>query len=348
MPQVDNVYVKNLPHNVLEPTVMEIFSAYGEVVSLKVLTKENYSSSTALVKFADPNAAQMAIEALNGGIPEALQAVMNVGLECRLANSPEEKATHMQQAAMGKGAKGGVMYPPPMGGMMKGGKGMSQYAPPAYSPYPAGRGAMAGEVHNYKTVLCRNWMTSGSCPRMDSCTFAHGDGDMRGGYNGGGGKKGGPPAAYSAPVYATKPVAAPAAPNGHAPGGRWSGSEQIEYLRNINHPLLGSLRNSADQGEDGAMVQISSLPSWMDEAGLYFLFAPYGAINSCQINRLSPGTALLRYVHQRAAVNAVTQLNGLRIDPGTKGLIVESHTESGAVSAYPEYSEYNPASEPAA
>ncbi|KAJ9468269.1 hypothetical protein DIPPA_16150 [Diplonema papillatum] len=315
MPQLDNVYVKNLPANVSEETVVTIFSGYGEVRSVRVLAKENSGSSTALVKFANPQVAQLAIEALNGGIPEMLQGQMSVGLECRLANTPEEKMQMQQQQMMKGGGKAGPMYPA-MGGGMKGGGGM-RGASGAYSPYPT----QTEQPHNFKTVLCRNWMTSGSCPRMDTCTFAHGDGDMAKGN--GGGKKGRAPGMRSAPMYTA--AAAQPPPAATNPRGRWSGGEQIEYLRNINHPLLGSLRNSADQGEDGAMVQISSIPSWMDEAGLYFLFAPYGAINSCQVDSYAPDTALLRYVHQRAAINAVTHLNGLRIDPSTTGLVVESH-----------------------
>eukprot|EP01061_Rhynchopus_euleeides_P035720 TRINITY_DN601_c0_g1_i1.p1 TRINITY_DN601_c0_g1~~TRINITY_DN601_c0_g1_i1.p1 ORF type:complete len:327 (+),score=111.67 TRINITY_DN601_c0_g1_i1:47-1027(+) len=320
MPQYDNVYVRNLPMGVGQDMVRQIFGCYGEVVSCRVMTKEGMASATALVKFSDPACAQGAIDALNGGIPQLLQHQMdpNVGLVCKHAMTDDEK---------NKGGKGAG--PPPGPGNR-------------YSPYPAPQQQQQHQQYGapapgapqsggrFKTVLCKHFLT-GTCTKGPGCSFAHGDHEIQRNQGGGQRRAGAPPAyggggkgggggygGYAAPQQAA-PVQVHAPPQPKS--SRLSGTEQIEYLKSYNHPLLGSLRDAMTQGEEDTLLTISEIPHWMDESGLYLLFAPYGAVNMCQLD--PTGThATLRYVHQRAAQNAVSHLNGLRIDATCKPLTV--------------------------
>ena len=226
----------------------------------------------------------------------------NVGLVCKYAISDEEKKKG------GEGAKGG-------------GKGMQDqryqpYGQPQQA-YGGGKGAKgaagAGGEMRFKTVMCKHFL-SGTCTKGPGCSFAHGEHELSSGKGGAGAaygrRAGAPQQAYNPAGYAAPPpdgkgargaYAKPAAPTST----RLSGTEQIEYLKSFNHPLLGSLRSAIEKGEPDTLLTISEIPAWMDESGLYLLFSPYGAVNTCQLEA-SGVTAKIRYVHQLAAVCLVS------------------------------------------
>ncbi len=63
-----NIYVSNLGFNVRDEDLKQLFNAYGEVSSAKVITDRmtNQSRGFGFVEMADDAAAKKAIEELNG------------------------------------------------------------------------------------------------------------------------------------------------------------------------------------------------------------------------------------------------------------------------------------------
>ena len=63
-----NIYVGNLSYNADETELENLFAAYGEVVSARIISDRytNKSKGFGFVEMADETAAQAAIEALNG------------------------------------------------------------------------------------------------------------------------------------------------------------------------------------------------------------------------------------------------------------------------------------------
>eukprot|EP01060_Flectonema_neradi_P032722 TRINITY_DN5262_c0_g1_i2.p1 TRINITY_DN5262_c0_g1~~TRINITY_DN5262_c0_g1_i2.p1 ORF type:complete len:296 (+),score=43.51 TRINITY_DN5262_c0_g1_i2:740-1627(+) len=295
MPQANNVYVSKLPAGVAENLIWKIFSAYGEINTTKILPAKPYMKTcNALVKYFNEADAKLAIETLNGGIPELLQDQMTEGLECSLARSQEDKDRDNWERKEANAA--------------------------SFQPYNSSKGR----------TLCKFWQAEGKCKKGSTCPYLHDDGyggakktpkDFRNNermpaqppmrpYREAPGPTPAPAIRPTPPVTAGSVIPQPrAAPN----------REQMNFLRNIPHPLLGTSRN---QGEPGSVVTITCIPAWMDEVGILFLFAPYGAINSCEVD--GPGAARIHYAHARAASNAVLQLNGFRLGNGALGVTVVS------------------------
>ena len=63
-----NIYVGNMDYNLKEEDLSELFGAYGEVTSVRVITdaETRRPKGFAFVEMADDNAAKSAIEGING------------------------------------------------------------------------------------------------------------------------------------------------------------------------------------------------------------------------------------------------------------------------------------------
>lgn len=75
-----NIYVGNLSWSLSSDDLRELFSEYGEVTSAKVITDKfnnNRSKGFGFVEMPDDEAAQKAIEALNGAAVSGRNIVVN-------------------------------------------------------------------------------------------------------------------------------------------------------------------------------------------------------------------------------------------------------------------------------
>lgn len=74
-----NIFVGSLPFSVDESSLQEVFEAYGEVASVKIITDKfsGRSKGFGFVEMPDDNDAKKAIEALNGTEMGGRQIVVN-------------------------------------------------------------------------------------------------------------------------------------------------------------------------------------------------------------------------------------------------------------------------------
>lgn len=92
----ENVYVQGLPIGTSEESATSTFAEFGKVVSIKLLEKPNLPVS-ALIRFADTEAASLVKEILNGAQPEGFPGPLKV----RFANA--QGATSRQPSSDTKG-----------------------------------------------------------------------------------------------------------------------------------------------------------------------------------------------------------------------------------------------------
>lgn len=85
----DNTFVTALPAGLTDEDVRRIFSAYGTVASVRVVSKPEHAFTSALVRYATVAEAQTIVETLNGNIPHTLATP----IEVRYANQPGGKGS---------------------------------------------------------------------------------------------------------------------------------------------------------------------------------------------------------------------------------------------------------------
>lgn len=79
-----NIYVGNLPWNLKSEDLKELFTAYGEVTSAKIVTdklKNNRSKGFGFVEMPDDESAEAAISALNESEIGGRKIVVNQKME---------------------------------------------------------------------------------------------------------------------------------------------------------------------------------------------------------------------------------------------------------------------------
>ncbi|MBM3437491.1 MAG: RNA-binding protein [Bacteroidetes bacterium] len=78
-----NIYLGNLPYNVSEDELMEIFEGYGTVNSIKVITDKfsGRSKGFGFVEMANDDEANKAIEELNGAEVKGRNITVNQARE---------------------------------------------------------------------------------------------------------------------------------------------------------------------------------------------------------------------------------------------------------------------------
>ena len=77
---LSKIYVGNLPYSVTEDQLREMCQEFGEITYCKVITHPHTGRSKGFgfVEFASPEAAQAAIDALNGSTVEERELVVNI------------------------------------------------------------------------------------------------------------------------------------------------------------------------------------------------------------------------------------------------------------------------------
>ncbi|MFH0761362.1 MAG: RNA-binding protein [Bacteroidota bacterium] len=111
-----NLFVGSLPFRLTEAELREIFEAYGEVSSAKVITDKisGRSKGFGFVEMPDDEAAKKAIEELNGSEVEGRSIVVN-----KAEDKPERKSGF----GGGGGPRGGGYGGGDRGGFNRGGSG---------------------------------------------------------------------------------------------------------------------------------------------------------------------------------------------------------------------------------
>eukprot|EP00416_Gambierdiscus_australes_P034179 CAMPEP_0171107062 /NCGR_PEP_ID=MMETSP0766_2-20121228/66070_1 /TAXON_ID=439317 /ORGANISM="Gambierdiscus australes, Strain CAWD 149" /LENGTH=345 /DNA_ID=CAMNT_0011568287 /DNA_START=52 /DNA_END=1089 /DNA_ORIENTATION=- len=74
----DQVYIKGLPLDFTDDQLLEVFSAYGQVVWHKVLKRDGASDSVALVQMSSVDEATWIVENLHGNIPQGLTMAVSI------------------------------------------------------------------------------------------------------------------------------------------------------------------------------------------------------------------------------------------------------------------------------
>jgi len=80
----DNVFVSQLPSGLNEEQVNQLFSQYGTVTSVKIVSKPDQEGTAALVRFATEAEAAFIVEGMNGNIPQGL----STPVQTRFAGTP--------------------------------------------------------------------------------------------------------------------------------------------------------------------------------------------------------------------------------------------------------------------
>lgn len=133
MSEADNIYVADLPADVTDAMVNEVFGAYGQVVSCKALPpKTQGMKGAALVRFASIEEAQWVVANLNGNIAQGLTDPIQV------------KFAHSGKGGYGKADSAGGFAGVGGGGFGNGAKGM---------PYSGG-GGEGGKGKGKKGTSC--------------------------------------------------------------------------------------------------------------------------------------------------------------------------------------------------
>lgn len=129
-PPSDNVWIGDLPADIEQNKLREIFGAYGTVVDCRVLAAKPGGKPCAMVRFGSVEEATWIVENLNGNFPQGLSEP----IVARYANAPGSKSDPSKGKSFGKGdwnsggsdwnsgGKCGVWYSGKDGGWNSGGK----------------------------------------------------------------------------------------------------------------------------------------------------------------------------------------------------------------------------------
>merc|ERR1712107_524951 len=130
-----NVFLLDLPADVDDSKLAEVFGQYGTVAWSKVMASKGKPTNAAIVEFSDVAEAQWVVENLNGNLAQGISTPITV--------------TFKREKSKGDG-KG------------KGGYGKSVWVPNLKGSSPYGKGGGAGGE------VCRNFMNWGECKFGDS------------------------------------------------------------------------------------------------------------------------------------------------------------------------------------
>merc|ERR1719225_1674000 len=87
-----NVFIKNLPEELEETTLTELFEKYGQITSLKIMKGDDgKSKGFAFVCFSSPEEATKAVTEMNGRI------IVSKPLYVALAQRKEDRKAHLAQ-----------------------------------------------------------------------------------------------------------------------------------------------------------------------------------------------------------------------------------------------------------
>ena len=173
-----------LPMDSTRESTNKIFSQYGTVKDTNVLpVREGKNAAAAFVTMNTVDDAKWIVDNVNGNVPQGLTNNVTV-----VFSTPRD-----QRKGGGKGMKGmDAMWTmmSMMMGMGGGGWGGGGWGKGGWGKGGWGKGGGGYNPAKHKTVMCHFWEQQGACHRGDSCTFAHGAHEIKGGGKGANGSVG--------------------------------------------------------------------------------------------------------------------------------------------------------------
>jgi len=341
----DNIYIADLPEDVDDNFISQIFGNYGQVMSCKAMkSKFPGQKGAALVRYATSEEAAWVVENLNGNIAEGLAEPVKV----RFANA---------RGSGGGGGGGEYGKAPGAGGANRsspwsgGGGGAAQ----AGQEEPSENIYIADLPENVDEQLVKNlfggYGSVMSCKAMQSKypgqkgaalvrfatvaeatqVVAYLNGNIPEGLqepikvrfaNRGGGKAGGKGSGASgggdASTFAfTSEGAGKGAGKGQGKPGTFSTADMQQVVRGLHGQLPGSGRQPPEN-----CLYIGGLPSNTTDLDLYRLFAPFGAIPTNGVKAMTvaggscSGVGFVDFVDPACAQAAAAALNGLILPDG--------------------------------
>merc|ERR1719188_2154107 len=76
-----NVFLSDLPADVDDAKLAEVFAQYGTVTWSKVMASKGKPNNTAIVEFGDVTEAQWVVENLNGNLAQGIDTPINVSFK---------------------------------------------------------------------------------------------------------------------------------------------------------------------------------------------------------------------------------------------------------------------------
>jgi len=306
-PPSDNIYVTDLPADLDDQELKEIFSSYGVVTQCRVLSNSSAPGGQApkkagLVRFQSVDEAAWVVENLHGNIPQGLDDPIGV----RFADTPQIKA----QRAQGKG---------------QGNDWRS-------SPYGHSGGYDGWQQDGY-------WEDAGS----QNAYIRPKKGDAWGEHTPAG--KGYGPAANSWGKGKTKGKEGKEGKMGKGKNGK-DGKDGKGYtgqpstvctIKVLHDGLLEAMALPGGTGwtNDENALYVANLPADTTDLDLYRIFAPFGAIAPKGVramlneDRSCRGIGFVNFLDPMAAQAAVQTLNGTWLPDGTTLTVREKAPAKG-------------------
>lgn len=131
-----NVYISDLPTEIDDATLNEVFGQYGTITWSKVMPSQGKPTNVAIVEYATPDEANWFVENLNGNIPEGLTTPITAALKKGKKNKGDKGGKGWGKSS-DDGGKFGGKGASPYGGKSDAGKGKQQAA---WQPTWGGKG----------------------------------------------------------------------------------------------------------------------------------------------------------------------------------------------------------------
>jgi len=365
--QSDNVYIADLPAEVDENVIHQVFASYGSVMSCKAMPgKFPGQKGAALVRFGSPQEAAWVVENLNGNLAEGLAEPIKV----RFANAKGsgKGGNGGADGGYGKmgGAGGGNHGATPWSSGGKGGAALAGTEQPSDNVYIADlpeqidEQTIKGVFGAYGTVMSCRAMQSKRPGQMGAALvrFASADeaawvvqnlnGNLAeglehpvkvrfsnaGGKGGGGGGGGG---GFAQGGGGAVGMGAFGQAEGGKAGGKGKGKPGTFSSADIGQVISGLIKQlpgGTGKKPDENCLYITGLPTNTTDTDLYKLFAPFGAIPAMGVKaKVNPdgacsGVGFVDYIDAMHAMAAQQALNGLVLPDGTS-LLVRSKRPKG-------------------
>jgi len=287
-----NLYVRNLPVDMNQDQVHEIFTPYGTVVQCRVLTDQGTGMSKGIgfVLFETRNQAQEAIDSLNGHVLEGYHETLSV--QFAEDNKGKARPPAVIISSRGRGA-----YPTPggrggFGGASRGGGGFG------------GRGGFGGvRGGGGYGVPGRGRGTRG------------GYGVARGAFNGGTATYDNGYESNYGPIRTQNQNRFRYNPMSGGGGGASYNSGYTSFNGNGAGAGAGAGQEAAE--EEGYVLFAYNIGAETDERGLWQLFSPFGIVQKVNVIRdgqkgTGKGYGFVTMSNYHEATNAIQALDGYR------------------------------------
>ena len=297
-----NLYVRNVPVDMSETQVQEIFTPFGVVVQCRVLIDQatGRSKGVCFVLFETRSQAEEAITSLNGHV---LEGSCTEPLKVQFAEDNKGKPRPPGEAMGGRGSftprgrggyrggpRGGGGYPGRGGGFggVRGGGG--------YGASPRGRGGYGAGYNGGGAGYDSSYDGSG----YDN-SYGSGYDNYESGY--------GPMRTQTPNHYRYNPMSGGGGGGG---GASYNAGSGYTSFNNGN----GATQDTAAQG-DGFVLFAYNIGADTDESGLWQLFSPFGEVQKVNVIRdgqkgTGKGYGFVTMGNHQEAANAVQGLDGYK------------------------------------